>query len=383
MANPIKPLTDISSTHSSPTPGRNLSLDLLKALAILMVIFYHNGQLNPDSVTDNLLMMLPNAAVPCFFMASGAIFFHRPFDMQKHLRRMGRFYLTIVAWKLIYLLLYWHWGAPVNGSLRALLSYLLLFQHLEGVGTAHFWFMDAMLTVMLVSPVLYLCFHTQDREASPGGRILPGHSQILLFLLAVLLLFNQVPATGNLLIRSLAQLLGKPEWNLSPLGEINPFSFRYSNYITYYLLGGLLMEYKDRFSVRIAAALTLVGTTGLVLIKYLQTGSLRWNGIYLESGYYWISTMLLATGLFLLLTRLNIRKQWLLGWIATYAGSSTMGIFYLHIPLIYLLTPVLFVRFQPYNGWMVNLVESCLILILSLPIIWVGRQIPVLKNLFH
>lgn len=408
MTKPTAPVSYPSNHHVSrqspqpprPASGRNLSLDLLKALAILLVIFYHNGQLNPDSIADNLLMTLPNAAVPCFFMASGAVFFHRPFDMKKHLGRMLRFYLVVAGWKLIYLALYRHWGAPAEGSVRALLSYLLLFQHLEGVGTAHFWFMDAMLTVMLAAPVLYLCFNIRDDGTAPfagpgrklcqassfrafGGRVtLPGHSQLLLFLLAALVLFNQLPAVGNLALRIVSQITGQPEWNISPLGEVNPFSFRYSNYFTYYLLGGLLMEYRERFSVKTAAALALAGSMGLFCIKYIQTGSFRWNGIYLESGYYWFSTMLLAAGLFLLTIRLHIREHSLAACVANWVGASTMGIFYLHIPLIFVLAPAVFTRLLPYNGWLVNLAESCLVILLSLPIIWAGRKIPVIRSLF-
>ena len=384
---PEKTYSSSSEKQAAPQPaGRNLSLDLLKAFAILMVVFYHNGQLNPDSIADNILMMFPNAAVPCFFMASGAVFFHRPFDMQKHFRRIIRLYLTVAAWKLIYLVLYRHWGAPVTGSLRALLSYLLLFQHLDGVGTAHFWFMDAMLTVMLVSPVLYLCYHSKDTEV-PLPRntswTLPGHSRILLFLLAALLLFNQIPAAGNLITRVVSQLTGKPAWDISPLGEVNPFSFRYSNYFTYYILGALLMEYKEKISNRVWAALILAGSAGLLCVKYVQTGSFRWNGIYLESGYYWFSTMLLAAGLFLFLVHLNIREHTAAAWAAYHVGASTMGIFYLHIPLIYVLAPAVFARLQPYSGWLVNLAESGLVILISLPIIWAGRKIPVLRNLFR
>lgn len=379
MTNLTSPLNSTqlppSNNQAHAATGRNRSLDLLKAVAILMVIFYHNRQLNPDSMVDNLLMMIPNAAVPCFFMASGAVFFHRPVHMQKHLRKTVRFYLILVAWKAIYLVLYLNWGAPLNGSLRALMSYLFLFQHMDGIETAHFWFMDAMLTVMLVSPLLHLCYHTRSEDettaAGVTNRLLPGHSQLLLFVLAVLLLFNQLPAAGNLLIRVLSQLAGKPAWDIAALGEVNPFSFRNSNYLTYYLLGALLIEYKKRIPARTAAILALLGTAGLVCIKYIQTGSFRWNGVYLESGYYWISTMLLAVGLFLLMLRLNIREHTPAGWIAAYAGSSTMGIFYLHIPLIFILTPTVFARFQAYNGWILNLADSLLVAGIALAITWV------------
>lgn len=372
-------MTTRSESTNQPAGGRDLSLDLLKAASILLVIFFHNGQLRPGGFLDNLLMLITSAAVPCFFLASGAVFFHRPFDLNRQIRRIVRFYLVIVAWKVVYLALYRYWGAPSNGSLGALLSYLFLFQSLDGVGTAHFWFMEAMLTLMFAAPVLYLCYHT---DFAPASR-LPGHSRILLFLLAALFLFNQLTASAGLLLSCLERMMDKAQWGISALGEINPFSFRYSNYFTYYLLGGLLIEYKDRISARTAAVLAAAGTLGLLLIKYIQTGSFVWDGVLLQSGYYWISTMLLSCGLFLLFTRTTVREATICGRIATHAGASTLGIFYLHIPLLYLLTPALFIKLEAYNGWALNLLESVLVVLLSLPIIWAGRRIPVVRNLFR
>lgn len=358
-----------------PRTTRDLSLDLLKAFSIFMVVFFHNARLTAGSLPDNLSMLLPMAAVPCFFMASGAVFFHRPFEMTKHIRRMIRFYLTIVLWKLLYLVFYHAQGAPLDGSLRTLFSYLFLFQHMGGVGTAHFWFMDAMLTLMLAAPILYLCYHQKGKS-----RLLPGHDTLFLFLLAVLFFFNQLVTSGNLIAAGLAGLIGKPGWDLTPLGEVNPFSFRYSNYFTYYLLGGLLMEYKARCSSRLAAGLSLAGLLGLLMIKFTQTGSLVWDGIHLLSGYYWISTMLLASGLFLLFTRIPTGRISVLSFLARYAGGATLGIFYLHIPLIFLLTPRLFEPYFPAQGWASNLLESSLIVLISCTITWLWKGAAGIKS---
>lgn len=349
---------------------RNQSLDLLKAVSIFMVIFYHNIQLNPDSVADNLAMLLPTAAVPCFFMASGAVFFHRPFSMEKHLRRMLRLYLVMTLWKAIYLLLYWHWGAPATGSLRTIASYLFLFQEMEGVSTGHFWFMEAMLTVMFAAPVLYLCFHSKTDRS------------LLVFLLASLILFNQLPAAGNLLLQQFCRLVGKPAWDISALAQVNPFSFRHSNYFTYYLLGGLLFAVRGRFSARAGVFLSLGGLAGLFFVKYLQTGSFLWNGVYLQNGYYLLSTMALACGLFVLALRLKPENSRVLSWLAARAGTHTLGVFYLHMPVIFLLTPALFVRLQPYNGWLLNTAETVLIAAICLGICLVGKKIPGLRLLF-
>lgn len=364
------------------TKNRNLSLDLLKACSIYLVVFFHNAQLNPDSLIDNLWMLIPYAAVPCFFMASGAVFFHRPFQMQRHILRMLRFYLIVAAWKAIYLVLYFHWGVPFNGSLRKIISYLFLFQTWEGVGTAHFWFMDAMLTVMLAAPLLYLCFHAKQESCGPIDRILPGHNRLLWYLLAVLILFNQLTADGGLLVGLISAMAGKPALDVSPLGEINPLSFRYSNYFTYYLLGGLLIEHKDRFSKKAAILMAASGIPGLLIIKYIQTGSWLWSGILLQSGYYWLSTMLLSAGLFLTALHLNVSAGTLSGRFAKIAGGSTMGVFYLHIPLIFSLAPGLFQSVSHLNGWMLNTAESLLICIIGIAVTQIGRRIPVIKALF-
>lgn len=361
---------------------RNLSLDFLKACAIFLVVFYHNSQLNPDSFIDNLFMLLPNAAVPCFFMASGAVFFHRPFHLRRHIFRILRFYLVMVAWKAAYLIFYLSGGAPFNGSLRKIFSYLFLFQTWEGVGTAHFWFMEAMLTVLLAAPFLYLVYHAGSENCGPAERICPGHNRLLWYLLIVLFLFNQATASAGLLMQLISGLLGKPALDITPLGEVNPFSFRYSNYFTYYLLGGLMLEQKNRITKKPAMFMAAAGIIGLLLIKYIQTGSWRWEGILLLSGYYWISTMLLAAGMFLLALHLKVTKETSLGRFAGIAGSSTMGIFYLHIPLIFILTPRLFELVSGWNSWLLNAAESLFICLIAQIISLAGRHIPLMNRLF-
>lgn len=364
---------------------RNLSLDLLKAVAIYLVVFFHNAQVNPASFFDNVVMLLPFSAVPCFFMASGAVFFHRPFDMGKHLRRTIRFYLTVAAWKAIYLAFFLYHGVPFDGSVRKIFSYLFLFQTWNGVSTGHFWFMDAMLTLMLAAPLLYQCFHAKDSNQQQSGvfnRLFPGHNQLLWYLLIILILFNQLTADGGLLMTLVSAVIKKPVLDVTPLGEVNPFSFRYSNYFTYYLLGGLLIEQKKRLTKKAAAIMIVAGMSGLLLIKYIQTGSWLFGGVLLSSGYYWISTLLLSVGLFTLATWADITPQTVTGRMTGFVGGATLGIFYLHIPLIYLLTPVLFERVSSWNGSILNAVETLLICAVSLIITWVGRHLPVVRGLF-
>jgi len=71
---------------------RAVGLDLLKALAITLVVFLHNAQLNPGSVIDNAFMMLCTSAVPVFFMVTGAIQLNRTgsINYRRHLMSKSR-----------------------------------------------------------------------------------------------------------------------------------------------------------------------------------------------------------------------------------------------------------------------------------------------------
>lgn len=364
------------STSRNQQNARDDSFDFLKGIAIVLVVFFHNIQLNPESLLDNLWMLACNAAVPCFFLVSGALFFSRPFQLKKHLTRIVRFYLVYTFWRAAYFIFYHFHGTPFNGSLRALCSYLFFFQTMPGVETGHFWFMDAMLTVMLAAPFFHICWKE--------------HQTLIPFLLGILFLFNQLLAVGNLFFAVVCPLIGKPALDISAFAEINPFSFRHSNYMFYYLLGALLTEseYVNRTPAWFRHDMTppllmIAGLSGLACIKYLESGTFLWQGLPVTSGYYRISTIVLACGAFLQVRRCSIQTKKPLAWFAHTIGTSTMGIFYLHIPMIFLLRPSLFAQLSAYNGWLLNLAESLFIAAAAYAATYIGKKIPLIRILFQ
>lgn len=340
--------------------GRDLTMDLIKAFAIFWVVFYHNVQLNPNSFADNFFMLVPSAAVPLFFMVSGAVFFARPFDLKRHFKRILNLYVTMVCWKLLFLLVY----LPNFGWLdrsRELLSYLFLFGAIDGVPTGHFWFFSGMITVLLAAPVIYYGY---------CGAEYADRKKLFGYTLIVLIVFNQLLTSGNLLLAIGAKLIGKGAWGITAFGEINPFSFRYSNFLVYYLLGAALTRYREKWKTGVAVLSMGTGLAGLLLVRLWQTGTWLWAGVRLENVYYWTSTMLLSSGLFMLLGKIPVSRFRSLQWAAKYIGTATLSVYCMHILLIRYLTPAVFTPLERWNGSLLNALESLLIIGCSLVLHW-------------
>ncbi|WP_455155286.1 acyltransferase family protein [Stomatobaculum longum] len=134
---------------------RAVGLDLLKALAIILVVFLHNAQLNPGSVIDNAFMMLCTSAVPVFFMVTGAIQLNRTgsINYRRHLMSIGRLYALVICWKVLYAaFMHFFYAVPIDGSLSNLVNYIFLFQEIPGVSTGHFWYFQALIALYIILP---------------------------------------------------------------------------------------------------------------------------------------------------------------------------------------------------------------------------------------
>ena len=93
------------------------------------------------------------------------------------------------------------------------------------------------------------------------------------------------------------------------------------------------------------------GMIGLIAVKYIQSGTLQWQGIHIVSGYYYCSTMLIAVGIFILF---NSRKSVssIERCIGIYVGRHTLGIFYLHILIYTILENTVYIKISGFNNFL-------------------------------
>lgn len=352
-------------------------LDSLKAIAIFLVVFCHFVLLS-ETVAANLFMSACWMAVPVFFMVNGALLFARPLDLKKHVRKTIGIYGVLVVWKLIYMLLipvFTHTPAA-GGSTGEILNYLFLFGELPGIINGHLWFIEALLAVYALFPLVRLA--GDSREGRP-----------LLWGIALLALFFTNGLSSLEVLGNMLRTAGIPfPLSFEPLAAFQPFG-KYGNMLGFFLLGALLAEREKTWTgtkagQRILGAVMLTGgLAALWGVKWFLSGRAAWDGNLLQDGYRHVPVIFMGTGLFLLLKDTKIRWAWLRVPVEAVA-SRTLGIFYIHWLFGWLLV-------NPLAAWLLNrgisfsvgtnILKNILLMAPAFIVTLLLERIPVVKKL--
>lgn len=123
---------------------RNYSVDTLKFICAVLVIFIHIG-----TPYYNYPLPLTRIAVPCFFMISGYFIFTEPDNMQRRLLKSTRRMLWIFLWSTA---LYFAYYAVTNGDWSIFTwknTFYFLFLNQPPFG-GHLWYLSAYLYVLII-----------------------------------------------------------------------------------------------------------------------------------------------------------------------------------------------------------------------------------------
>ncbi len=138
---------------------RNLSIDLLRVIAICMVVMIHSsaafieGKINPsDFLIGNIFNSLSRPAVPLFLMISGALLLRE--DKNKTFRDMLRsarnMLILIVIWAVIYASIQ-HIAFPlIQGNDISVSSFMFAIIK----GHYHMWYLYMLIGIYLSIPIL-------------------------------------------------------------------------------------------------------------------------------------------------------------------------------------------------------------------------------------
>lgn len=344
--------------------------NILKCLAIFLVVFCHMTMLKNDGIIDNIFMLFCWICVPCFFMVNGALLFNKNLDIKKHLKKTLMIYVVNLVWRLIYgIIAICFLKLDITNLTKIdILEYLFLFGRIKGINTDHMYFIEALLGIYLIFPVLYQSFKNEEGKKS------------LIILCICLFVFAYGINASNFLFK----LIGKGnDLSISGVKAISLFG-QYAHFLLFFILGAFLHSQKHKIEkikkIRIISFVGIIlGLLGLVFIKYTLNHTFRWEGIYLEKGYGRFCTFIMSISTFVFVQNIFIKNKYI-DKIINEIGGSTLGIYYMHVPLLVIFNKYLYGLIK-LKGVTVNIIKTIVIILISYGLTKIIKKISVLKKM--
>ena len=349
-------------------------IDLLKCLAIYMVLVYH-GTLYNNIVYQNMPVTellryfsrsVLSACVPLFFFVNGYLLMPRPMDLKKHTAKTLRLIVLTCFWMLFLLVVL----QPYFREYYTWESFWDTCWDLRAGWNNHLWYLAVLIGIYLIFPLAKAAF---DRDRN---------SFYWFTAVSVILIFGcSTIDLGITVFRLLKEHTYSMYYNKFPLfGIFNPLSAGMG--LAYFCLGGLAWSAEGRLRQISAIRRNLTAVAGLVLscgifgvlgwrfsLYQGQIWDLVWNG-------YTTPFILMATLCLYVLSLSWQRENALVRLIA----SNTLGIYLIHDLIHKVLSPFV-MRFPAVQSLPGTLVYAAALLLITLCVCLVLKKIPLVKHL--
>lgn len=271
--------------------GRNFSLDVLKTIAITLVIIYHCGLFH-DYISAAILSM----CVPIFFCINGSLMLRKEYSYLYLLRKNIKIFFLIVIWGLVYSYV---GSLSLGEEVTEVMSLYRQIGHpLKG---DHLWFLMVLFSLNIFNPLIY-------------SYIKPNRKQRAILLVSLFTVF-----TLNIIVFRIP-------FNL------RPFSLWGSWALIYYMIGYLIIDCKIVIgNKRISCFLFAVVSILQMLYNYLQKDASN----LVPDGYQSPFVILMVS--FLIMTICTDSINILQNRFISFIGKHTLGIYLFQGILIRLL----------------------------------------------
>lgn len=276
---------------------RIVYIDWLKIIAVIMVVMIHtSGMLylnNPDDSISYLLgiwhqEIVGPAAVPLFFMISGALLLRPGYDAnpRKMVRKSIKLLALMLIWSFAYSLVSVH---PMNFK-------GLVFATVKG--HFHFWFFEYLIGIYLLTPLFKAIADYKDG--------------ILVRYYLVLFLFF------GIVIASIQALPYYHKWIMDVTTKIR---FEWLGFAGYFFLGHYL--HQKRFKI---SSWLLIGIffTAVLLQGFVFSDM----GLLYSSDKFWWLTIIETAAIFILIRNIDWQRR--TSGSVKFLSSLTMGLYIIH-----------------------------------------------------
>lgn len=346
-------------------------LDVIKSIAIVLVVSVHSGLWNVDFISSGLIQnalqygcRLLCEGVPFFVMINGYLLLGiKKWDMQKHIMRTLKLLAVLLIWMAILIFV----GSAICGEVLTIELFWNYYfaTALASTYTGVLWFLENLIAVYLIFPILKAIY---DRN-----------TQMFLYLFFIFAFYSVGTHTINWIV-NLVNLDNNVDLLYAVASFINRFNPTGNGYYVYcFMLGGICFCYKDWLIVH-RKQLVFVGVLSsacvIALAIYLscKTGMLQSTG-FNYSSIFMTGIMVGLMGAFLPANG----KNTLICKIINSFGSSTLGIYLLHFIIIWLFSRYLVFE----DSFLFRLLKCVLIILISYLLTIVIRRIPIIRKIIQ
>lgn len=344
------------------------NLDLLKTLAMLMVVSLHIPVWYPDFITDGYVTALPQYAlrlamegVPLFVMVNGFLLFNKKeIVLQTHFKKIGKLALLLVIWSFLLII----GGLLTAGreiSCSMLWTYFLQTK-VDSTYTGVLWFLQNLIALYFVMPILKKVY---DNDYPLF--------KVFFFLVAF---FTVGVQTMSMLIDFIQPILKVPLFALIP-EYLNRFNFiKNGEFVLFAMLGGILLKEKEHFLQKrkwwVAAGIGAWGISLLFGVIISEISQNLYNPIF---NYSSICMPIMMIGWYAATLKYQNSGKWYHKIIRS-IGENTLGIYFLHTFVIHIVEKII-----PYDSLEIRVLQWGLVYLAS----WIGsaimKKLPLIKEL--
>ncbi|MBE6067774.1 MAG: acyltransferase [Clostridium lundense] len=350
-------------------------IDLLKAVAIFFVIFYHFNNFTTNLLqTPNIisyfnyfLKSILSTCVPIFFFANGALLLNKEFKLKKHVFKLITITILTVAWGIITLLIL----MPIKNEYMSSIDLAKSLWTWKQGWINHLWFLQALVVIYMFFTLIKTTYDNNINN--------------LYFFLAIVFFMT----FGNVFLSNCANVLEfiihknylKDTFNF--FNNFNAFRNIYGYSFVYFILGAMFLKHEEKFYEKkwVTIAISIIVTSMILLASYGVVMSKSNGEMYdiVWNGYDTIPTLCMVIALFILALRYKGKNR--LSKVVTTISKDSLGIYFVHI-----IWGNLFIKYfkqVPYShNIIINLLFAIFILLISLLSVLLLKKIPVVRGLF-
>ncbi len=354
---------------------RESHIDLLKVIAILLVIIYHSTLYGNDIISEptpiNYIQYLFKTTLsPCvclFFLANGYLLFNRDLNLKKHIYKTVHLIILCGIWGIGKILIF----MPIKNEYLSLSQIIKDLLNWKMGWINSLWFLGALVCIYILFPILKVAY-------DKNKKIFYYFVSICTILTFGNTLLNEIGTIFcNVVLNKNITLQGYNFFNIfNPFRNICGYSF------VYFCVGGCIYNYKEKILNINPLKRNLISLITLVIsclglwamgIYYSKISNEMWDVVW--NGYDTIFTFINVICIYILC--LNLNKD--IG-IIRLISCNTLGIYLIH-EIIINLTIQHILSYPICCNIIFNIIYAIIVAIICLVISLILKKIPVVKKL--